>query len=122
MIRLWSRKWIYLTSPMPCLLRVKIYWCCVSNTLFTSRDVVKRLVYSMIQFLQSQLEGGATDNGLTEEGVESVEVALQCLETAYGVSLSQSELASPNSLYQMFAEANKGQIVSCFDFMYSYGN
>ncbi|KAK7081372.1 hypothetical protein SK128_024434, partial [Halocaridina rubra] len=73
-------------------------------------EVVKRLVYSMIQFLQSQLENGANSNGLTEEGVESVEVALQCLETAYGVSLVQSELALPVSLYQMFIEATKGHI------------
>ncbi|XP_064086093.1 small glutamine-rich tetratricopeptide repeat-containing protein alpha-like [Macrobrachium nipponense] len=75
------------------------------------KEVVKRLVYSMLQFLQSQLEGGAVENGLTEEGVESVEVALQCLETAYGVSLAQSELALPRSLYQMFAEACKASPV-----------
>ncbi|XP_068243176.1 small glutamine-rich tetratricopeptide repeat-containing protein alpha-like isoform X2 [Palaemon carinicauda] len=75
------------------------------------KEVVKRLVYSMLQFLQSQLERGAVENGLTEEGVESVEVALQCLETAYGVSLAQSELALPKSLYQMFAEACKASPV-----------
>lgn len=74
------------------------------------KEVVKRLVYSMIQFLQSQLEGGASENGLTEEGVESVEVALQCLETAYGVSVAQRELALPTPLYQIFSEATKGQI------------
>ncbi|XP_066979962.1 small glutamine-rich tetratricopeptide repeat-containing protein alpha-like isoform X2 [Macrobrachium rosenbergii] len=78
---------------------------------FFREEVVKRLVYSMLQFLQSQLEGGAVENGLTEEGVESVEVALQCLETAYGVSLAQNELALPRSLYQMFAEACKASPV-----------
>ncbi|XP_050708415.1 small glutamine-rich tetratricopeptide repeat-containing protein alpha-like [Eriocheir sinensis] len=73
------------------------------------KEVVNRLVYSMIQFLQSQLEGGGSSGGLTEEGVESVEVAIQCLETAYGVSLSQTEQAVSRPLYQIFAEAVKGE-------------
>ncbi|KAG7161912.1 Small glutamine-rich tetratricopeptide repeat-containing protein alpha-like, partial [Homarus americanus] len=73
------------------------------------KEVVNRLVYSMIQFLQSQLERGAGGGGLTEEGVESVEVAVQCLETAYGVSLSQSDLAVSKSLYQIFSDATIGE-------------
>lgn len=76
------------------------------------REIVKRLVYSMVQFLQSQLESGANGGGLTEEGVESVEVAVQCLETAYGVSLAQNDLAVPKSLYQIFSEAVRGEMVS----------
>ncbi|KAK3858791.1 hypothetical protein Pcinc_035044 [Petrolisthes cinctipes] len=76
------------------------------------KDVVNRLVYSMIQFLQSQLDGGTDGGGLTEEGVESVEVAVQCLETAYGVSLAQTELAPPRSLIEIFAEATRGEGVT----------
>lgn len=69
----------------------------------------------MIQFLQSQLEGGNGGGGLTEEGVESVEVAVQCLETAYGVSLAQSDLAVSKNLYQIFSEATRGEVVPlCF--------
>ncbi|XP_071521771.1 small glutamine-rich tetratricopeptide repeat-containing protein alpha-like isoform X3 [Panulirus ornatus] len=63
----------------------------------------------MIQFLQSQLEGGNDGGGLTEEGVESVEVAVQCLETAYGVSLAQNDLAVSRNLYQIFSEATRGE-------------
>nr|XP_045585444.1 small glutamine-rich tetratricopeptide repeat-containing protein alpha-like isoform X1 [Procambarus clarkii] len=75
------------------------------------KEVVSRLVYSMIQFLQSQLEGGTGGSNLSEEGIESVEVAVQCLETAYGVSLSQNDLAVSKSLYQIFNEATKGEPV-----------
>lgn len=63
----------------------------------------------MVQFLQSQLESGADGGGLTEEGIESVEVAVQCLETAYGVSLAQNDLAVPKSLYQIFSEGVRGE-------------
>lgn len=73
------------------------------------KEVVSRLVYSMIQFLQSQLEGGTGGGGLSEEGTESVEVAIQCLETAYGVSAAQSDLAVSKSLFQIFSEAIKGE-------------
>lgn len=76
------------------------------------REVVSRLVYSMLQFLQSQLDKGTNSGSLTEEGVESVEVAIQCLETAYGVSLAQSDLAVSRSLYQIFADGTKDEIVS----------
>lgn len=64
----------------------------------------------MIQFLQSQLDGGTDGGGLTEEGVESVEVAVQCLETAYGVSLAQTELAPHRPLLEIFAEATRGEV------------
>lgn len=73
---------------------------------------MSRLVYSMIQFLQSHLEEGTGGGGgLTEEGVESVEVAIQCLETAYGVSLARSELAVSRSLYQIFEDGTRGERV-----------
>jgi len=70
------------------------------------RQVKQRLVYSMVQFLRSQLED-ATSSGLQEEGIESVEVAMQCLETAYGVSQENSELAVSRTLYDIFSEAMK---------------
>lgn len=70
------------------------------------RQVIQRLVYSMVQFLRSQLEN-ASSSGLQEEGIESVEVAMQCLETAYGVTQGNSELAVSRSLYEIFSEATK---------------
>lgn len=67
------------------------------------RDVVERLVYSMVQFLGSQLESEGRQGNLTDEGVESVEVAIQCLETAYGISQDSSHLGVSRSLYDIFS-------------------
>ncbi|XP_064624799.1 small glutamine-rich tetratricopeptide repeat-containing protein alpha-like isoform X2 [Lineus longissimus] len=46
---------------------------------------MKRLVFAVIEFLDDQIVSGE----LTEDAVESLEVAKQCLETAYGLDLSQ---------------------------------
>ncbi|XP_077981082.1 small glutamine-rich tetratricopeptide repeat-containing protein beta-like isoform X2 [Glandiceps talaboti] len=51
---------------------------------------VNRLVFSFIQFLESQLQSGH----LSPDAAESVEVAIQCLETAYGIDTSNDALAS----------------------------
>ncbi|KAL7634113.1 UNVERIFIED_CONTAM: hypothetical protein RMT77_015441 [Armadillidium vulgare] len=72
--------------------------------------VVARLVYSMIQFLKSQLETTGASSLLSEEGAESVEVAVQCLETAYGISQESSHLASSRPLYDIFREATKDEV------------
>lgn len=47
----------------------------------------KHLVLSIIKFLQDELD----KSDLTEEKKESVEVAIQCLETAYDTSGMQEE-------------------------------
>lgn len=64
---------------------------------------VKRLVLSIVQFLRQQLQ----TEELTADAKESVEVAVQCLETAYGVSMddpSQSHLLEARTLLDMFRE------------------
>ncbi|XP_070564283.1 small glutamine-rich tetratricopeptide repeat-containing protein beta-like [Ptychodera flava] len=52
---------------------------------------VNRLVFSIIEFLESQLQLGS----LSSDSAESVEVAIQCLETAYGLN-TRDESMAPN--------------------------
>ncbi|KAM7287632.1 small glutamine-rich tetratricopeptide repeat-containing protein beta [Ixodes scapularis] len=64
---------------------------------------VKRLVLSIVQFLRQQLQTA----DLSSDAKESVEVAVQCLETAYGVSiddLSNDSLLVSRTLLDIFRE------------------
>ncbi|XP_075467526.1 small glutamine-rich tetratricopeptide repeat-containing protein alpha [Ascaphus truei] len=61
----------------------------------------KRLAYSIIQYLHDQLHNG----GLSSDAQESLEVAIQCLETAFGVSLDDHTLAMSQTLPDLFAAA-----------------
>nr|XP_019968982.1 PREDICTED: small glutamine-rich tetratricopeptide repeat-containing protein alpha-like [Paralichthys olivaceus] len=61
----------------------------------------KRLAFSIIQFLHDQLQSG----DLTSSAQESLEVAVQCLETAFDVSTDDQSLAVPMTLPEIFASA-----------------
>ncbi|XP_043909923.1 small glutamine-rich tetratricopeptide repeat-containing protein alpha isoform X2 [Protopterus annectens] len=61
----------------------------------------KRLAYSIVQFLKQQLSSGE----LSSDAQESLEVAIQCLETAFSVSAEDHDLAVPQSLPEIFASA-----------------
>ncbi|XP_069502735.1 small glutamine-rich tetratricopeptide repeat-containing protein alpha isoform X2 [Ambystoma mexicanum] len=61
----------------------------------------KRLAYSIIQFLHDQLHNG----DLSSDAQESLEVAIQCLETAFGVSMEERGLAVSQTLPEIFAAA-----------------
>ncbi|KAM3938906.1 small glutamine-rich tetratricopeptide repeat-containing protein alpha isoform 1-T2 [Leptodactylus fuscus] len=61
----------------------------------------KRLAFSIIQYLQDQLHNG----GLSSDAQESLEVAIQCLETAFDVSMEDQSLAVIQSLPELFAAA-----------------
>uniref|UniRef100_A0A3P9N591 Small glutamine-rich tetratricopeptide repeat-containing protein alpha n=1 Tax=Poecilia reticulata TaxID=8081 RepID=A0A3P9N591_POERE len=61
----------------------------------------KRLAFSIIQFLHDQLQAG----DLTSDAQESLEVAVQCLETAFDVSTDDQSLAVPMTLPEIFASA-----------------
>ncbi|XP_038596214.1 small glutamine-rich tetratricopeptide repeat-containing protein alpha [Tachyglossus aculeatus] len=61
----------------------------------------KHLAYSIIQFLHDQLQNG----GLSPDAQESLEVAIQCLETAFGVTVENKELAMTQTLPEIFAAA-----------------
>ncbi|KAA0184387.1 hypothetical protein HAZT_HAZT004002 [Hyalella azteca] len=72
-----------------------------------NRSVSKQLVHSFVEFLRSELAQGET--ALGAEAAESVEVALQCLETAYNLPASPA----PNvELYAIFSEALNRQCVN----------
>lgn len=61
----------------------------------------KRLAYSIIHFLHDQLTSGS----LSSDAQESLEVAVQCLETAFGVSTEDQSLAVTETLPELFAAA-----------------
>ncbi|XP_030639816.1 small glutamine-rich tetratricopeptide repeat-containing protein alpha [Chanos chanos] len=61
----------------------------------------KRLAFSIIQFLHDQLRSGE----LSSDAQESLEVAVQCLETAFGVSTEDQSLAVGQTLPEIFEPA-----------------
>uniref|UniRef100_A0A493T494 SGTA homodimerisation domain-containing protein n=1 Tax=Anas platyrhynchos platyrhynchos TaxID=8840 RepID=A0A493T494_ANAPP len=65
----------------------------------------KRLAYAIVRFLHEQLRGG----GMSPDAQESLEVAIQCLETAFGVSLDDKDLAVSQTLPEIF-EAAVGKV------------
>uniref|UniRef100_A0A452TLI5 Small glutamine-rich tetratricopeptide repeat-containing protein alpha n=1 Tax=Ursus maritimus TaxID=29073 RepID=A0A452TLI5_URSMA len=67
-------------------------------------DNKKRLAYAIIRFLHDQLRHG----GLSSDAQESLEVAIQCLETAFGVTVEDRDLALPQTLPEIFEAASTG--------------
>ncbi|KAA0707891.1 Small glutamine-rich tetratricopeptide repeat-containing protein alpha [Triplophysa tibetana] len=63
----------------------------------------KRLAFSIIQFLHDQMSSGS----LSSDAQESLEVAIQCLETAFGVSVEDQSLAVSQTLPEIFESATK---------------
>lgn len=63
-------------------------------------DCRKHLVFSMMQFLSDQISSGS----LSDDSVESIEVAIQCLESSFGVSTIDSHLAMSRPLLEIFTE------------------
>uniref|UniRef100_A0A8I3NID6 Small glutamine-rich tetratricopeptide repeat-containing protein alpha n=1 Tax=Canis lupus familiaris TaxID=9615 RepID=A0A8I3NID6_CANLF len=70
-------------------------------------DNKKRLAYAIIRFLHDQLRHG----GLSSDAQESLEVAIQCLETAFGVTVEDHDLALPQTLPEIFEAAAAGKEV-----------
>ncbi|XP_029469042.1 small glutamine-rich tetratricopeptide repeat-containing protein alpha [Rhinatrema bivittatum] len=68
----------------------------------------KCLAYSIIHFLHDQLSHG----DLSPDAQESLEVAIQCLETAFGVSMEDRNLAVSKTLPEIFAAATLKEIPS----------
>lgn len=65
---------------------------------------VQRLICSIIKFLRSQLDG--QQNELSSDACESLEVAIQCLESAYSVRQDDPSLEIPTSLLEIFRNCN----------------
>lgn len=62
---------------------------------------VKRLVYAIIQFLREQSQRDV----YTADEQESLEVAVQCLETVFKIGPGDVHLSAPNSLEELFSQA-----------------
>uniref|UniRef100_A0A669CUD8 Small glutamine-rich tetratricopeptide repeat-containing protein beta n=1 Tax=Oreochromis niloticus TaxID=8128 RepID=A0A669CUD8_ORENI len=63
--------------------------------------VEKRLAFSIVQFLRDQTHCGT----LNSDEQESLEVAIQCLETTFKISSSDCHLSVPQSLREIFLNA-----------------
>uniref|UniRef100_A0A3Q0R0K3 Small glutamine-rich tetratricopeptide repeat-containing protein beta n=1 Tax=Amphilophus citrinellus TaxID=61819 RepID=A0A3Q0R0K3_AMPCI len=63
--------------------------------------VEKRLAFSIVQFLRDQTHCGT----LNSDEQESLEVAIQCLETTFKISSSDCHLAVPQPLREIFLNA-----------------
>ncbi|XP_071954363.1 small glutamine-rich tetratricopeptide repeat-containing protein beta-like [Antedon mediterranea] len=67
---------------------------------------ISKLVYAILEFLDQQIQGGT----LNEDATESVEVSMQCLESAYGVSTTddaiRTQLSTGRSLLDIFNAAS----------------
>ncbi|MBN3312472.1 SGTB protein, partial [Atractosteus spatula] len=61
-------------------------------------SVEKRLAFSIVQFLRDQTHSDT----LNSDEQESLEVAIQCLETTFKISSDDSYLAVPQSLAEIF--------------------
>uniref|UniRef100_A0A8C3QEM1 Small glutamine-rich tetratricopeptide repeat-containing protein alpha n=5 Tax=Passeriformes TaxID=9126 RepID=A0A8C3QEM1_GEOPR len=71
---------------------------CGPSSLSPSMADQKRLAFSIIQFLHTQLQNGS----MSPDAQESLEVAIQCLETAFGVSMEDQSLAVSQTLPEIF--------------------
>jgi len=65
----------------------------------------RRLVYSIIQFVQEEIRG----EGLSEDAKESLEVASQCLQSAYALNTEDKHLGVSRPLPAIFQEATKNE-------------
>ncbi|CAH2296237.1 small glutamine-rich tetratricopeptide repeat-containing beta [Pelobates cultripes] len=63
---------------------------------------IKRLVYAVIQFLREQSQR----DDYTSDEQESLEVAVQCLETVFKIGPEDAQLATSKSLEEVFSQAH----------------
>ncbi|KAG8131049.1 hypothetical protein E2320_017743, partial [Naja naja] len=73
---------------------------------------VKHLVYAIIHFLREQSQMDT----FTSDEQESLEVAIQCLETVFKINLEDTRLAVPSRLIEIFADScHKNEILPLSD-------
>ena len=75
----------------------------------------RRLVFSIIQFLTREM---ASDD-MSEDAKESMEVASQCIQTAFAFSVDDVHLEVCKPLEQIFKEATHDEPVRLQSFNYS---
>ena len=67
----------------------------------------RRLVFSIVQFLNSELGSDL----ISEDAKEGLEVASQCLQTAYCMAPEDTHLEVSRTLFDIFADATKSEPV-----------
>jgi len=65
----------------------------------------RRLVYSIIQFVQEEIKS----DELSDDAKESLEVASQCLQSAYALNTEDKHLGVSRTLQTIFQEATKNE-------------
>ena len=68
----------------------------------------RRLIYSIVQFLNKEL----SSDDISEDAKESLEVASQCLQTAYCLAPEDTHLEVSKSLEELFHSATQSEPVS----------
>lgn len=82
----------------------KTYLVYRDKDFFAALMAVKGLVAAIVQFLTDQLQ----DGDITADSRESLEVAIQCLESAYSVQASDAPVNF--NLYQVYKSATEDTI------------
>ncbi len=94
----------YVTKETECLMFVIIFFTRMS-------DINKRrLVFSIIQFLNREM----SSDDMSEDAKESLEVASQCLQTAFSFNVEDVHLEVSKTLEQIFKEATHNEPVKHF--------
>jgi len=65
----------------------------------------RRLVYSILKFCASELDS----TELSDDSKESIEVAVQCLQSAYALNIEDKHLSVSKSLEQIFHSATQNE-------------
>ena len=68
----------------------------------------RRLIFSIVQFLNKEL----VDDNISEDAKESLEVASQCLQTAYCLAPEDTHLEVSKGLEEIFHSATQNEPVS----------
>ena len=68
----------------------------------------RRLIYSIVQFLNTELNS----DDISEDAKESLEVASQCLQTAYCLAPEDTHLEVSQPLTELFRSATQNEPVS----------
>ena len=78
----------------------------------------RRLVFSIVQFLNGELGSDL----ISEDAKEGLEVASQCLQTAYCMAPEDTHLEVSRTLFDVFSDATKNEPVSsrCFGILCTY--
>ena len=73
----------------------------------------RRLIFSIVQFLNGELGSDL----ISEDAKEGLEVASQCLQTAYCMASEDTHLEVSRTLFDIFVDATKNEPVSHLSYL-----